>query len=87
MEGVISSYRRGIKTQTMNQAIILVAGVESKKDAEKLIGKTASWETSGKEKRVLTGKITAAHGSNGAVRVLFDKGVPGQALGTKILIK
>ena len=87
MEGVIASYRRGIKTQTNNQAIIHVHGVESKKDAEKLIGKTASWVSDGKEKKTLKGKITAVHGGNGAVRVLFEKGVPGQALATKIHIE
>jgi large subunit ribosomal protein L35Ae len=36
------------------------------------------------EKKTLIGKIIGFHGNNGAVRVKFKKGVPGQALGTTV---
>ena len=32
----------------------------------------------------ISGKIIGFHGKNGVVRVKFDKGVPGQALGTTV---
>ena len=32
----------------------------------------------------LIGKISGAHGKNGVVKVKFQKGVPGQALGTNV---
>ncbi len=87
MEGVIVSFRRGRKTQTTNQLIILVDSVDSKEKAEKLIGKKATWAAPGKGKKKITGKITAAHGKKGAVRALFEKGIPGQAISQKIIIE
>ena len=32
----------------------------------------------------IKGKITKEHGSNGCVRVLFERGMPGQSIGTKL---
>ena len=54
-------------------------------EANKLIGRTVVWSSSsGKE---IKGKISRAHGNNGAVRAHFKKkGVPGQALGQRIMI-
>jgi large subunit ribosomal protein L35Ae len=34
------------------------------------------------EKKQFIGRIVGFHGKNGAVRVKFRKGIPGQALGT-----
>ena len=86
MEGVIVSFRRGRHTQTTNQIIIQTESSGSKEEAEKLVGKTVSWNAPGKAKKVLKGKITAIHGGKGAVRALFETGVPGQALGKKVSI-
>jgi large subunit ribosomal protein L35Ae len=87
MEGVISSYRRSLKNQTPNQAIIHVDSVDSKEKAEKLVGKSVSWNAPGKDKKVLKGKITFIHGGKGAVRALFETGIPGQAIGQKVKIE
>ena len=59
MEGVIVSFRRGRTTQNTRQMIILVDGVDSKEKAEKLVGKSVSWQTPGKTNKFLKGKITA----------------------------
>jgi len=84
MEGIISSYRGARHTQKDNQMIV-VGLAENKENAEKLMGKTVIWKTSaGKE---IKGKVTFPHGGKGAVRVLFEKGMPGQSLGTKISIQ
>ena len=85
MEGVISNYKRGRHTVHPKHCILVFPKVKTKKEANKLIGRTVVWYTStGKE---LKGKITRAHGNNGAVRAHFKKkGVPGQALGQKIKI-
>jgi large subunit ribosomal protein L35Ae len=85
MEGVIVNYRRGRKTQTTNQMVVLVPGYDKKK-AESLIGKTVSFVCEGKNKTTITGKVTALHGNKGAVRVLFERGMPGQAIGGKVSI-
>jgi large subunit ribosomal protein L35Ae len=71
----------------MRQMIILVEGVDSKDKAEKLIGKSVSWEAPGKNKKVLKGKVSAPHGSKGAVRAIFETGMPGQSLGKKVKIE
>ena len=31
-------------------------------------------------------EVRSAHGAKGAVRVLFEKGMPGQSLGTKVTV-
>ena len=85
MEGVISNFRTGAGTQYTNQLIILINGINSKDEAEKLASKKVVWTTpSGKE---IIGKITKPHGNKGAVRAKFDKGLPGQAIGTKVKVE
>ncbi len=85
MQAIIASFRRSLKSQTMNQIILVVDGVASKEDASKLIGKQVTWKSpAGKE---LTGKVAAPHGSKGAIRAIFSTGMPGQSLGTKVDIQ
>lgn len=85
MEGSISNYKRGRHTLHPKQCILVFPSIQTRKEANKLMGKIVSWfSPSGKE---LKGVITRTHGNNGAVRALFKKaGLPGQALGTKIRI-
>lgn len=84
MNGIIANYRQGVHTQYPKQMIIVVDGVNNKEDASKLIGKTATWKSpSGKE---ISGSIKKEHGNKGAVRVIFEKGLPGQAIGSPIEI-
>jgi len=84
MEGIIINYRRGRKTQTTNQMIVQVPEVDTKEKAEELVGKTVVYECVGKDKKEIKGKVTFAHGGKGAVRVLFEKGMPGQAIGQTV---
>ena len=80
MEGIIVNYRRGRKTQTTNQMVIVVKGIDNKKKAETLVGKVVEYTCVGKEDKVIKGKVTAIHGGKGAVRALFETGMPGQAI-------
>ena len=85
MEGTIVNYRRGRHTQKDNQMVIIVENITENKKAEELIGKKAIFTTqAGKE---ITGKITGSHGTKGAVKVLFEKGMPGQSIGKKVKIE
>lgn len=85
MEGIIVNYRGSYKTQNPKQMIIKVNGVETKEKAVKLIGKKVTWKTP--TNKEISGEISAAHGNKGAVRVIFkEKGLPGQALGNKVII-
>ncbi len=85
--GAISAFRGSQKRKRSNQMIIVVDGVDSKEKAQALVGKTVSWEAPGKLKKVLKGKVTAPHGSKGAVRVLFETGMPGQSLGQEVKVE
>ena len=79
--GRITNYRIGIKTQLSNECLIQFTDVVTVAKANDLIGQKVVWQG---EKNKLTGKIIGFHGKNGVVRVKFNKGLPGQALGTTV---
>lgn len=82
MKGIITSFRRSKHVQHHRQMIIAVEGIESKDKTKQLLGKGVVWKSpAGKE---IKGKISLPHGSNGFVRAIFEKGMPGQCLGKKI---
>ncbi len=84
MEGVIKNFKRGRKTQTTNQMVVYIKEITSKEAAAKLVGKKVTWKSpAGKE---INGEIRSSHGNKGAVRVLFATGMPGQAIGEKVVI-
>jgi len=65
--------------------IVVVEGVNSREDAEKLVGKKVTWKSPAN--KTINGKVASAHGNKGAVRVIFETGMPGQAIGTKVTIE
>lgn len=82
MEAVIVNFKIGKRTKSDNQMIVKVDGVSNKEKAGSLVGKHAVWKSpAGKE---IKGVVRAAHGNKGAVRVLFETGMPGQAIGKKV---
>ncbi len=86
MEGKVISFRRGARTQRKHQMVIRIDGVENKNKAESLIGKSVTWISLGKLKKEIKGQITNTHGNKGTVRVQFERGLPGQSVGTKVNI-
>ncbi len=85
MEAKIANYRSGRTTQKDNQMILYVDDVNSKEDAQKLVGKTVLFKTeTGNE---IKGKITNIHGNKGAVRALFERGMPGQSISKTVEIQ
>lgn len=85
MEGIISSFRRNRHSQYDNHMIVEVEGVERKDKAEPLVGKEVVWKSPADNE--IKGKVASTHGNKGALRVIFEKGMPGQSLGTKVQIK
>lgn len=81
VQGIIMNYRVGPKTQKSRECIIKFPQVKSVSEASRLIGRKIVWNT---DKKKIVGKIVALHGGKGSVRARFRKGVPGQALGTKV---
>jgi len=82
MKGRIVNYKGGAHTQYTNRMIISPEGTDNKEAAEKLIGKAVVWNTPGGNK--INGKVTKVHGKNGTVLVKFEKGLPGQAMGSQV---
>ena len=65
--------------------VVIVDGISNKEKAGALVGKEVVWKSpSGKE---IKGKVASPHGNKGALRVIFEKGMPGQSLATKVEIK
>ena len=84
MKGIVIQFRRGRHTQE-EKHFILDLGAKNRKDAEILVGKEVSWKSlSGK---IIKGKVSSAHGNKGLVRAIFEKGLPGQSIGTEIEMK
>lgn len=85
MEGQILHFRRGRRTQNTHQAIVQVSGVNTNDKAKAILNKKVSWKSpAGKE---IKGIITQVHGNIGKVRVQFEKGIPGQAIGNKVKVE
>ena len=77
--GRIMNYRIGIRTQKSRECLVKFTDIVTASKAGQLIGRKVVWKS---ENRQFIGKIVGFHGKNGIVRVRFEKGVPGQALGT-----
>jgi large subunit ribosomal protein L35Ae len=87
MEGRISAFRGTFRRKSGNQMIIHFDDITDKAKAQALVGKTVVWTSPGKNKKQLKGKVSAAHGGKGAVRAIFETGMPGQSLGEPVRIE
>tara|TARA_Y100000310_G_C20701467_1_gene830363 strand:- start:8035 stop:8289 length:255 start_codon:yes stop_codon:yes gene_type:complete len=84
MEGTIIHFRGSHKTQYTNHMIIKTQA-STKEEAKDFLNKKVTWTTpSGKE---IQGIIKKEHGNKGAVRAIFERGLPGQSIGTKVKIQ
>lgn len=84
MKGRLANYRRGVHTEYTNQYIVEVDGVKDRASADGILGKKVVWKTT--TGKTIVGKVSKAHGNSGAVLARFDKGLPGQAIGTEVEI-
>lgn len=85
MKGTIINFRMGRHHQYDNHMIISPEGLNKREEAQKLIGKEVSFKT--QTGKLISGKIASAHGNKGAIRVIFERGMPGQSLGKKVELK
>ncbi len=84
MDGIVRNFRRAKYRTSNTHMLIEVEGVTSKEKAAKLVGKKVVWTSPAKSE--ISGKVASPHGAKGIVRVIFEKGLPGQALQTKVKI-
>ena len=84
-KGKVVQFRRGRHTIKERHFLIEIPDVKNRKDAEKFIGKEVVWKSSAG--KIITGKVSSAHGNKGVIRAIFEKGLPGQAITTEVEIK
>ena len=83
--GKVIQFRRGRHVIHERHFLIEVEGSKTREDAKKFKGKEVTWKSpAGK---LIKGKISSAHGNKGLVRAIFEKGLPGQAITTKVEVK
>ena len=85
MEGVIVNFRGSRRVKKGNHMIVEVNGITGKDKASPMIGKKVIWKTSAG--KAINGKVASVHGNSGALRVIFETGMPGQSIGTKVMIE
>jgi ribosomal protein L35AE/L33A len=79
--GVVQNYRRGPKSQKTKDCLIKIYNLNHNKI--NFLGKIVGWPSTNP---CFYGKITRPHGRKGTFRVRFSKNLPGQALGTHVVI-
>jgi len=86
MKGIVVQFRRG-RHRIHEKHYLIDLGLKNRDEAKKMSGKEVVWKSPGKEAKEIKGKISDAHGNNGLVRAVFEKGLPGQAMTTEIDVK
>ncbi|ENN72040.1 60S ribosomal protein L35a [Dendroctonus ponderosae] len=97
---VFTGYKRGLRNQHENTALLKVGGASTKEDSWFYVGKKCVAIYSAKNKtcvpgkpksvkshkRAIWGKITRPHGTSGALRAKFVRNLPGNFIGKRIRI-
>lgn len=84
MKGLIVQFRRS-RHRIKERHYLLDLGFTNRDEAKKSVGKIVEWKSSAG--KVISGKISDAHGTKGLVRAIFESGLPGQAITDMIEVK
>ncbi|OMH85911.1 60S ribosomal protein L33-A [Zancudomyces culisetae] len=91
-KGRFLGYQRGKRMQDVNNALVKIEGVNTKKDTEFYMGKRVAYiyrakrEINGTKIRAIWGRVTRPHGNTGTVRAKFRTNLPPRAMGASLRI-
>ncbi|CAJ0914503.1 unnamed protein product, partial [Mesorhabditis belari] len=92
VKAVFTGFKRALRNQRENTALLTLDGVHSKDEAHWYVGKRAVYfykahnKTNGSRVRAIWGKVTRVHGNAGSVRAKFGHNLPPAAMGKRIRV-
>jgi large subunit ribosomal protein L35Ae len=87
VRGLVLGYRRGRHSQSPNQSLVKIEGVNCRRDAKWYLGKRVAYVYAAQRKikgtriRVVWGKVCRPHGKRGVVRARFRNNLPPKSAG------
>ncbi|THG97218.1 hypothetical protein EW026_g4745 [Hermanssonia centrifuga] len=91
-KGRILGHKRGKRNTHPTTSLVQIEGVATKEDAQFYLGKRVAYVYRAKRKiegsnvRVIWGRVTRSHGSNGVVKSKFKSNIPPHAFGASVRV-